>query len=167
MTELQGRPLVVIHERQYSELPFREELVSAPSMEKRPFHIFFSTKTDEQERKPVVAEEEKDQGKGMVSTELSLWYGVSTETDKANGSESSSSVRIRKRTVSESTNNVAALTKDDANNIARTKTKLEEVSTELKLGLSSESLFLKKKKMITGDYGNSFVSLDPERERRR
>ncbi|KAA8525587.1 hypothetical protein F0562_007442 [Nyssa sinensis] len=107
-------------------------------MEKRPFRIFFSTKTDEQERKPVVAKEEKDQGKGMVSTELSLWYGVSTETDKANGSESSSSVRIRKRTVSESTNNVATLTKDDANNIARTKTKLEEVSTELKLDLSNK-----------------------------
>ncbi|KAA8525227.1 hypothetical protein F0562_007082 [Nyssa sinensis] len=102
-------------------------------MEKQPFRIFFATKTHEQERKPVVAGEEKDQGEGVVSTELSLWYGISAQTDhKASRSESSSSVPNRKRMVPESTDTVAALTKNDANNIARTTTEHEKVSTELK-----------------------------------
>ncbi|KAA8525229.1 hypothetical protein F0562_007084 [Nyssa sinensis] len=136
-------------------------------MEKQSFRIFFATKTHEQERKPVVAGEEKDQWKGVVSTELSLWYGISAQTDhKASRSESSSSVPNRKRMVPESTD-VAALTKNDANNIARTTTEHEKVSTELKLGFSSESPIIKKRKMITGDYGDSFASLDPERERRQ
>ncbi|KAA8525224.1 hypothetical protein F0562_006912 [Nyssa sinensis] len=107
-------------------------------MEKQPFRIFFATKTHEQERKPVVAGDEKYQGKGVVSTELSLWYGALVQTDhKASRSESSLSVPNRKRMVPESTD-VASLTKNDANNIARTTTELKKVSTELKLGLSSE-----------------------------